>query len=195
MIASLTPRGLERLQISPSDIRLRIPKHDHIPALPLWIRILMLLQATLSLIILALTAAVLDHTPYSPSTPSFSLSVCIAALLIFLYRVSSVLWFPVLYHRVVVLGAECLLVVGWLSAFVALASYTSRYAWLDRPVCTIDPTGDRYCIFRPRGPFNARKERDLLAASASLGALQLSVSHLPLSHSKSDQLTNTVYCP
>ena len=148
----------------------------------------MLLQSTLSLIILALTSTVTNQTSYNHSLPIFALFVATCTFVIIAWRVLAVLKYPVLYNRLAVLILEIVLVAWWLTAFAGLATWSARYAWLEVPVCTVDATGRRYCIYR-RDPgqlfvveraagvgglgVNGKRYRDMIAAAASLSALQL----------------------
>lgn len=169
MIAALT----DRFHFSPRDMRFRIPKHDHVPALPIISHILPAFQFLLAIIILALAATTIARTPWSHNIPNFALFVSLVTIVVLRYRVVAVLRFPVLYNRIAVLVLECLLVVWWLSAFAGLAAWGAAVRWLDEPVCTINSSGDRYCISKRAGEFSGKQYRGIVAAAASLGVVEL----------------------
>lgn len=176
MIPGISTKGpsklkakLEKLQVP----RIRIPKHDHVPHVPIYFQYLNVLQLVLSIVILGLTAAAVDSIHYSRSVPGFALFVSIVTIVVIAYRWLALFRLPALYNRLAVLILECLLLVWWLSAFASLAAWSAGLAWLDSPVCSVDRNGNRYCIYKRAQIWNGRKYRDLIAAAASIGALQL----------------------
>jgi hypothetical protein len=192
MILGIATPGPPRLRIPKLSVpRLRIPKHDHIPTLPLISHILTAIQAVFALIILAFTATTIDHIPASRSIPAFALFVAIATLVIFIYRVATLWRWPAFYNRIVVLAAEVVLAVWWLSAFAALAVWSSARNW--GILCGVGTDDEVYCVYRRNGNglafdvvrrsshagWYGSKYRDCIAA-ASLGAIELWVFSIRL---------------
>jgi hypothetical protein len=153
-------------------MRLRIPKHDHVPSLPVIHRVLGVIQLLLASIVLALAATTIARTPWSHGIPNFALFVSLVTIVVLTYRAMAVLRYPALYNRIAVLVLECFLVVWWLSAFAGLAAWSAAVRWLDEPVCTVDRSGERLCITK-RADFGGKKYRGIVAAAASLGAVEL----------------------
>lgn len=169
MIAALT----NHFRFSPRDKRLRIPKHDHIPSLPFVSHILVAFQFLLAVIILALVATTIARTPWLHNIPNFALFVSLVTIVALAYRAVAALRYPVLCNRIAVLVLECLLVVWWFSAFAGLAAWSAAVRWLDNPVCSINSSGNRFCISKRAGEFSGKHYRGIVAAAASLGAVEL----------------------
>lgn len=130
------------------NLRFRIPKHDHIPVVPLYSHYLSILQFTLATLTLGLIAATLSHIHDSRGIPGFVLFVSPATMIVLMYRNPALFRFAAMYNHVAVRSLECLLVMWWLAVFAALATWSAGHPWVGGTMCGIDANGKRYCVFK-----------------------------------------------
>ncbi|KAF2121641.1 marvel domain-containing protein [Lophiotrema nucula] len=86
-----------------------------------WILPLRAVQAVLSIIVLGLTAYIVDAW-WSPDSVNFMLFVSIWTLLAVAYLVLTPTRFPQAAHKYAIAGVEALTMIFWFAAWVAVAS-------------------------------------------------------------------------
>jgi len=83
---------------------------------------LRIVQAVLAIIILGLTAYIVDVTWGTPDSVNFMLFTSVWTLLAVVYLTVTPTYFPALAHKYVVLALEAITMIFWFAAWVAVAT-------------------------------------------------------------------------
>lgn len=89
-------------------------------------------QVLFSIIVLGLTAYLVDAYLWTPASVSFMLFTSIWTLLAVAYLVLSPTRFPKAAHKYAILGVEALTMLFWFAAFVAVAARWGDSWWAGR---------------------------------------------------------------